>query len=163
MRKQPKNLSLTAVKRQNTAKFKALKKVHLTSGGYVDVDTVFRPSKITATAQELLAVFQEAFESKKRIDAAVGVLLSTALLIKNFTSLETDARGYDGLLALLGELQDGNYVEEILEGFEKSEIEKLFDMLKQSTDNLVLEIDKLVAENKTDHSGGGERIEAVQS
>lgn len=163
MRKQTKNLSLTTVKKQNAAKFKALKKVHLTSGGYVDVDTVFRPSKITAAAEELLNIFKEAFESNKRIDAAVGVLLSTALLIKNFTSLETDAHGYDGLLALLGELQDGNYVEEILESFEKSEIDKLFHMLKQSTDNLVLEIDKLVAKNATDHSGGGERIEAVQS
>ncbi|MBW7474071.1 hypothetical protein K0T92_04900 [Paenibacillus oenotherae] len=164
MRKQTKNLSLSTVKKQNASAFKELKRVHLTSGGFVDLDVVFRPTKITATAQELLAVFKESFESHKKIDATIGVLLSTALLIKNFTSLETDASGYDGLLALFNELQDGKYVEEIVAGFEKAEIEKLFEELKQATDNLVLEIDRLVAaESKNGRSDRSELVEAVQS
>lgn len=53
----------------------------------------------------------------------------TAMTIKHFTSLETDTSSFDDYIVLVNTLQDGGYLNKILESFDKVEFENLFSAI----------------------------------
>lgn len=140
MSKAVKNLSAQMVKRQNNQIYKHKKRIIL--GNYkLDIETVFRPSKIKVVIAEFMETLEQAVKDGKKIDVGIGLALSTVLVIKHFTSLVTDANGYDGLLELLTILHDGEYTDTILEAFEKEQLEKMFGELGKVLDVLNQQID----------------------
>jgi hypothetical protein len=142
-----KNLSMSLVKKQDAQKFKDKKRVNF-DNAKVDVDVVFRPSKRGVVVAEMMEVIQQAFTEQKKIDAGIGIAISTMLIIKHFTSIETDASDYDGFLEMTKLLNDGDYTSKILESFEPSELEKMFEELNTTLNMVTNEIDKVLEENK---------------
>ncbi|MCM3274165.1 hypothetical protein [Paenibacillus elgii] len=144
MSKTAKNLSMSLVKKQDAQKYKERKRVNF-DDAKVDVDVVFRPSKRNLVVAETLDVLQNALVENKKMDGATGIAISTALIIKHFTSIETDAEGYDGLLNMLTLLKDGDYLEKITGAFEQDELEKMFEEL-----NKAIHITKEIIEAETE-------------
>ena len=147
MNKKLKNLSMSQVNQENAAKYKDLKRVSF-DGAKIDIDVRFRPSKRTTAVSELLNVLQEAFKNNKKIDASIGVGISTSIIIKNFTSIETDAEGYDGLLALLAALKDASYLDKIVESFNEDELNTMLNEMNEAIQKVVAEFNNSVQEDE---------------
>ncbi|NEW08221.1 hypothetical protein GK047_19660 [Paenibacillus sp. SYP-B3998] len=140
MSKNVKNLSVAVVKKQNAQMYKDKKTIHFENAKLL-VDIVFRPSKKSLVIAEMLDVLKEAMLENQKIDSAKGIALSTMLIIKHFTSIETDAQGYNGLLDMLVQLNDGEYTPKIIESFEQIELEKMFSELSNSMELVKKQLD----------------------
>ncbi|MBU7316147.1 hypothetical protein [Paenibacillus oleatilyticus] len=131
MSKTVKNLSMSLVKKQDAAKYKDKKRVNF-DDVKVDVDVVFRPSKRNLVVAEMLDVLHNALVEKKKMDGGVGLIISNALIVKHFTSIETDAEDYEGLINMLTLLTDGEYLEKIMNAFEKEQLEIMYEELNKA-------------------------------
>ncbi|MCI1763636.1 hypothetical protein [Heyndrickxia oleronia] len=149
MSKNMKNLSLNQIKKQNTQKFKDKKRVQF-DNAKLDIDLVFRPSKKNQLFTEFMEVVVEGLQNKKVFDTEVILALSVMLAIKHFTSIETNAEGYDGLLEMMSILDDGEYTKKILEEFNKTELENLLLELRQIVSKVAIEAKKLAEEENLD-------------
>ncbi|MEK4289374.1 hypothetical protein [Paenibacillus sp. FSL P4-0502] len=129
MSKTVKNMSLGQITKENEAKFGNTVRVTFDGGVTLDVDQKFRETKSDKLVQELLKVMAEGMDDGKEITDGVGVTLMTAMTIKHFTSLETDSSSFDDYIVLVNTLQDGGYLNKILESFDKVEFEKLFSTI----------------------------------
>lgn len=130
MSKTTKNLSMSLVKKQDAAKYKDKKRVNF-DDVKVDVDVVFRPSKRNLVVAEMLDVLHNALVEKRKMDGGIGLIISNALIIKHFTSIETDAEGYEGLISMLTLLKDGEYLEKIMSAFDKEQLEIMYEEINQ--------------------------------
>ncbi|ALS22312.1 hypothetical protein [Paenibacillus naphthalenovorans] len=156
MSKTTKNLSMNLVKKQVNQKFKDKKKV-IFDGVSVDIDVVFRPSRRNLLTAEFMDIVHTALIDNKKIDSGVVLALGTALIIKHFTSIETDAEGYDGIMEMLDYLKDGGYLEKIISSFEGKELETIFEEIEKTfkfvTQELKKEVDKI---RSTENNAGEE-------
>ncbi|MCG7406386.1 hypothetical protein MH117_03080 [Paenibacillus sp. ACRRX] len=119
---QIRNLSLAQVKKEAAEKYKNTTVLTFENGTKIDVDLVLRPSKITKLKTELIDVLSDAMEQKKKLDAPTLFAIQTMLVVKYFTSIKADVKGYDGLLDMLYTLNDGNYTNKILESFDPAQL-----------------------------------------
>ncbi|MVP00804.1 hypothetical protein [Paenibacillus lutrae] len=142
MSKREKNLSLQQVKKQNNQKYKELKRITFEQSK-IDLDVTFRPSKVNALTADFMGIMQEALTHSKLFDAGAALSVGTALIIKHFTSIETDADDYDGLLDMLRQLKDGNYLDPIMDSFQFEEVEKIFETLKNAVSLVTDEVKKV--------------------
>lgn len=127
MSKQQKNLSLTTLKKQNAKTYKDKKQIHFANGDKLDIDVVFQPTKIESVIQETLEILTKVAERKdKDIDAGTWLVVTMASVIKTFTSIETDAVGFDGLIELSVALKNAEYYDQIVSAFDQVELEKTF-------------------------------------
>ncbi|WP_010498385.1 hypothetical protein [Paenibacillus elgii] len=131
MSKTVKNLSMSLVKKQDAAKYKDKKRVNF-DDVKVDVDVVFRPSKRNLVVAEMLDVLHNALVEKRKMDGGIGLIISNALIVKHFTSIETDAEDYEGLINMLTLLTDGEYLEKIMTAFEKEQLEIMYEELNKA-------------------------------
>lgn len=131
MSKTVKNLSMSLVKKQDAAKYKDKKRVNF-DDAKVDIDVIFRPSKRNLVVAEMLDVLHNALVEKRKMDGGIGLILSNALIIKHFTSIETDAEGYEGLINMLTLLKDGDYLEKIMNAFEQTQLETMYEELNKA-------------------------------
>ncbi|QJD84000.1 hypothetical protein [Cohnella herbarum] len=148
------NLSSLQMTKKVNDKYKRTKRVQFANGSTLDIDLLFRPSKRDDLIADLLNLVKFAFENNKKFDASIGIALSTALIIKYFTSLETDAESYDDMLNLIVALKDGEYLQDIITSFVQDELEKIFGDLKRAI-NLVHE--EVTKSNIATETGGAEK------
>lgn len=146
MSSSPKNLSMSVVKKQVAQKFKEKKRINLDKNTKIDVDVVFRPTKKNLVVSTMLDIVSKAYKDSKPFDAGIGIGISTMLIIKHFTSIETDAEDYDGLLEMLVMLKDGGYTDKILNAFDPTELSTMFDELtaafKMVSDEINTEVEQ---------------------
>ena len=156
MNKNPKNLSLADVKKKNTKKFKTKKVVLFEDGTKVDVDLVFKPSMRTQVCSEFFDLFQYAITHGKRFDAEIGIGLSTMLIIKHFTSIQTTSTSYEELIDMMVALKDGNYTETMISAFDEQELNIMFQELQTVINTTVTEISKIY--NEDNHTKGKKNL-----
>jgi hypothetical protein len=144
MSKQPKNLSLSTLKKQNAKTYKDKKQIHFANGDKLDIDLVFQPTKVENVLQEMLQVVDEVSKRKngEDIDISVWSIVMMSSIIKNFTSIETDALGLDGLVELRKQLKDAKYYDDIIGAFDEIELNnavaKINEMLQLMTKQIGL-------------------------
>lgn len=145
MNKQPKNLSLSTLKKQNTKTYKDKKRIHFENGDKLDIDVVFQPMKIEKVIKEIMSIMEEVNKRKinKDIDEGAWLVATMASIIKNFTSIETNAIGLDGLIELSEELKNAEYYDQIVESFDESELNKTFNKINVVSQRVVQNIDLL--------------------
>ncbi|TVX97966.1 hypothetical protein [Cohnella terricola] len=136
MKPRKNNLSAAEITKQVDVKYKKTKRVQFEDGHTIDIEMLFRPSKKDALIVELMELLQSSYEKEKKVDAAVGIGLTIALVVKCFTSLETDAQSCEELLSLIRTLKDGGYLDTILAAFEQTELDSIFNDLKIAIDKV---------------------------
>lgn len=119
----------------------------------VNVDEVFRESKIQSMLKEFMEKYNYAKDNDIELDATTYV---SVLIIKHFTDIEfpDDLMGQYQLLNILLDL---GYLEPINNAFSESEIKKLNDKMIEYANN----INKLIDELKEKELAESEAIEEV--
>ncbi|MFF2157023.1 hypothetical protein ACFVVQ_17175 [Paenibacillus chitinolyticus] len=159
MSKKEKNLSLPQVKRQNNQIYKDKKRIVL-GQSKLDLDMVFRPSKTNELTAEFIGLMQQAMKEAKPFDAGVAMGLTVALVIRYFTSIETNAQSYEEHLDMLRQLKDADYLDTIMDAFELSEVERVFEEIQRSITSLTAEVNKSLQNEFADHSPEGNQADA---
>lgn len=146
-----KNLNLKTVKKENDLNYNKVKTVKFGESTKVDIKQVFKPSILDKLCAEFYNVWLKAYQQKKDTTEKSLIGIGTALILKHFTSLETDAETYDELGELLFDLQDSKYAEPIMSAFDKEQLKVAFDLLGEAAsvllDNVSKEFAKWQEEN----------------
>lgn len=155
MSKQQKNLSLSGLKKQNAQTYKGKKRIQFDNGAKLDIDVVFQPTKIENVVKEVASVFDEVAKRKDgdQIDAGLWAVVMMASIIKNFTTIETDAVGLGGLVELMQELKNANYYDKIVESFDESEINKTISQVNKFLEVLNQQIISMTEKKKSELAG----------
>jgi hypothetical protein len=148
MSKNPTNLNLSQVKKEVNSLYNDKKRVTFSNGSKIDVDVKFRPSTRSLVVAEIMDLLQKALEDKRDIGNGKFLAISTMLIIKHFTTIQTDAKTYDELLEMSVLLHDGGYTDKIIESLDKEELEEMYKQLNEAVSTLNQEIQKLVSENE---------------
>lgn len=167
-----KTLTLGAIKKEN-AKYKETKRIQLDSKNHLDVNTKFDPdTKALAKAQFIQLIFDKLIEitnesyidgefdiklheekSEEYLSANILLGIQTSLMIKHFSTLSVEAKTYEDYVDLMTQLGKYDYTQDILNGFEKQEIDKLFEEFSNEIDvanNKILEeVEKEKMKNQT--------------
>jgi len=149
----PKDLSLSLIKKEDANKYKEKKRIYFDNGSKIDIDVAFRPTKISMVSAEVLNIIQEALDNKKQLDAGVVLGITTMLIIKHFTTIKIDGNmDYDGYMEMLKLMNDNGYTNKILESFDKDELEKVYKEVNNALSILGSELNKLLVENGEDNA-----------
>ncbi|MFB7817755.1 hypothetical protein ACFC0X_26745 [Paenibacillus chitinolyticus] len=159
MSKKEKNLSLPQVKRQNNQVYKDKKRIVL-GQSKLDLDMIFRPSKTNELTAEFIGLMQQAMKEAKPFDAGAAMGLTVALVIRYFTSIETNAKSYEEHLDMLRQLKDADYLDTIMDAFELSEVERVFEEIQRSITSLTAEVNKSLQNEFADNSPEGDQADA---
>jgi hypothetical protein len=104
--------------------------------------------------RELVEAMQEYEKSGNKVDMyVIGGLLSV-LIIKHFTSIDTNAEGYKGLLEMLQLLNDGDYTGKILSSFDREELQSVFDEAAKSFEMASQVMNEFLDQNNSLDNGG---------
>lgn len=137
-----KNLNLSSLKKMNNQLNKT-QRIHLDDNYYIDIDTVFRTTKIQLILERLLEVNQYITDNK--IEKFDIISYSLFLAIKEFTSLKIE----DDLnveLQALNMIIDLGYFNKIIESFGEDNIKLFLDKLIEALKNVSLIQNELVKE-----------------
>ncbi|RXZ83373.1 hypothetical protein EBB07_06045 [Paenibacillaceae bacterium] len=160
MSKTLKNLSLQAVKTENTKRYKDKKRIQFDQAK-LDVELVFRPSKRDEVIAEYISVFQDAIKNGTALNESGLFAVTAALIVKHFTSLETNAATYPELIELLAALKDGDYLDKILGSFDELELQRMIEQFSQANTLITEEMKKSAVEQKRANQNKGKSRKAV--
>ncbi|ASA21819.1 hypothetical protein [Paenibacillus donghaensis] len=156
-----KTLTLGAIKKEN-AKYRETKRIQLDSKNHLDVNIKFDPdTKALAKAEFIQLFFDKLIEITKEsnvegefdqqlheekceeyLSTDISIGIQTALMIKHFSTLSVEAKTYDDYVDLMSQLGKYEYTEDILNGFDKEETNKLLEEFAveiDATNNKILE------------------------
>lgn len=138
-----KNLSEKHAKKKFDEKFKSKKRIKFYDNTRLDVDVIFNPVKLENATKELLYLIQEMVEGGYVIDdpKVMNDVMST-IMIKHFTSIETDAEGYYRLLELCLTLKKEQYYDSIVSALPITEKEKLYNLFEKGIMHVVDSVKK---------------------
>lgn len=129
-----KNLTVSALKKEDSKRYNKQKRI-IANSYNINLDMVFRPTKLQALLREL-ADKMAYVNANKEIDYELVDWTSYGLflMLKYFSSLDIpDA--FEEQITVMEYLIDNNFMEPIMKGFEESEIKKFNDMLATIYDN----------------------------
>lgn len=133
MSKNIKNLSMSMIKKNHAQKYKKKKQVLFNNGTKVDIDVAFDPLKRVRLIEDFHKIIVDALKNEKNLDGETFTAFSTMLIIKHFTSIETDVDNYDGLIEmiiLLGKDEYSDVVNKIMTSFDEEQLFIMFEELE---------------------------------
>ncbi len=133
-----KKITISSLKREDSKKY--TKKVIYVGDYEVTVDEQLRPTKIQSMIAELIEKDEYASENGYLFNPSEYALI---LFVKFFTDISVPSE-YEKQIAMLSLLVDLEYLEKIIDAFNKKEMNKLNKMIKQYHSNLNLLMNELV-------------------
>jgi hypothetical protein len=154
-----KNLSLSHIKKQDTQKYKEKKQVLFDDGKTkVDVDVVFRPSKINEVISDLLKLIQEKVEKEEAPNGETIMVVVLSLIVKHFSSIDVKgANTFNDYLEMYMIMNDNGYLSPILQAFDPQELQKAIDEVNKNLEKWTIELNKIIDEIKAKQ--GQEEVE----
>ncbi|MCM3273900.1 hypothetical protein [Paenibacillus elgii] len=131
-----KQLTLTSINKAHSKEFNSQKKVVLKTGDYIMVQEKFK----TTSIQKLLLDYQDILEQLSQKEVSMEVIKDMTfvyymLLLRHFTNLNNIPNEIDKMVIVCEKLIDLNLLEEILSAFDKEELRKVDEMIKQVSEN----------------------------
>jgi hypothetical protein len=145
-----KNLSLSHIKKQDTQKYKEKKQVLFDDGKTkVDVDVVFRPSKINEVIADLIKLIQEKVEKEEAPNGEAIMAVVLSLIVKHFSSIDVKgANTFNDYLEMYMIMSDNGYLSPILQAFDPQELQKAIDEVNKNLERWTVELNKIIDEIK---------------
>ncbi|RXZ78201.1 hypothetical protein EBB07_29545 [Paenibacillaceae bacterium] len=140
------NLKLNQLKNKVDKKYNGKKRIDLGDNFKIDIDTVFKPSKKNEVLHEYASLFQEMLKKKTVYSDSNLLTVITALIIKKFTSLETDAKSYEEVIEMMEILLDGGYLNKIVEALMGDEMTALIEEFGKVNEEITNHIYKAAEE-----------------
>lgn len=133
-----KKMTISSLKREDSRKY--TKKLIRVGDYEVTVDEQLRPTKIQTMIAELIEKDEYASENGYLFNPSEYALI---LFVKYFTDVKIPD-SYEQQIAMLSLLVDLEYLEPIINAFDKDEMDKLNKMIKQYQSNLNLLMNEMV-------------------
>lgn len=149
----PKKMTISSLKREDSRKY--TKKLIRVGDYEVTVDEQLRPTKIQTMIAELIEKDEYASENGYLFNPSEYALI---LFVKYFSDISVPSE-YEKQIAMLSLLVDLEYLEPIINSFDKEEMDKLNKMIKQYHSNLNLLMNELVKMAEEDKS----EVETVEN
>jgi hypothetical protein len=145
-----KNLSLSHIKKQDIQKYKEKKQVLFDDGKTkVDVDVVFRPSKINEVIADLIKLIQAKVEKEEAPNGETIMAVVLSLIVKHFSSIDVKgANTFDDYLEMHIIMNDNGYLSPILQAFDPQELQKAIDEVNKNLERWTVELNKIIDEIK---------------
>jgi hypothetical protein len=145
-----KNLSLSHIKKQDTQKYKEKKQVLFDDGKTkVDVDVVFRPSKINEVIADLIKLIQAKVEKEEAPNGETIMAVVLSLIVKHFSSIDVKgANTFNDYLEMYMIMNDNGYLSPILQAFDPQELQKAIDEVNKNLEKWTIELNKIIDEIK---------------
>lgn len=122
-----KNLTLSAMKKEDSKRFHKRKKI-MVQGYSVEIDEVFRPTKLQDLMKELTK--QIVYVTKNEeidFDLVDWMVYANFMLVKYFTSLNVPDN-FEEQIAMMNIMLDNDFLEPIIKAFDENELQKFSDM-----------------------------------
>lgn len=129
-----KNLTISALKKEDSKRFNKQKSI-IANGYNVNLDMVFRPTKLQALLRELAdKMAYVSANDEINYDLVDWTSYALFLMVKYFSSVDIPDV-FEEQITVMEYLIDNDFLQPIMEGFEESEIKKFNDMLATIYDN----------------------------
>lgn len=140
-----KKLTLSAIRQEDAKKYSRIKQIFI-DDYTLDIDVVFRPTKIRDLLIELVELVDYGNEKNIKISNDLIAEYYSLLIIKHFSSLEIPDEIEDRL-RVIGILIDNDYIARILDNFDEDELNKVLVCLRQINENLAVALEELKNKN----------------
>lgn len=129
-----KNLTISALKREDSKRYNKQKSI-IANGYNVNLDMVFRPTKLQSLLRELAdKMAYVSANDEINYDLVDWTSYALFLMVKYFTNINIPDM-FEEQITVMEYLIDNDFLEPIMKGFEESEIKKFNDMLAIIYDN----------------------------
>jgi len=131
-----KQLTVSSMNKTHAKEFGAPKKVVLSSGDYILVQTKFKVTSV----QKLLLDYYDILEQMKQKELNITTMKNSAfifymLLLRHFTNLSNIPNEIEAIVVVCEKLIDLGILEEIISAFPTTELDKVNEMIKKMTEN----------------------------
>ncbi|GMX64383.1 hypothetical protein Elgi_36520 [Paenibacillus elgii] len=129
-------LTVTSINKAHSKEFNSQKKVTLKTGDFIMIQQKFKKTSI----QRMLIDYQGILEQLRQKEVSMEVVKDMTfvyymLLLRHFTNLNNIPNEIDKMVIVCEKLNDLDLLEEILSSFDKEEMKKVDEMIKQVSEN----------------------------
>ncbi|GFN32603.1 hypothetical protein [Paenibacillus xylaniclasticus] len=131
-----KKLSITSIEKQHAKTFNKKQKHILSNGDYIIIETKFKKTSIIDFITDFFEVVQQMI--KRNVDMNIMkdiTFVQLMLYLKHFTNLDNIPVDFEKMVIICRKLIDLNLIDEIINLFDKNELDKVNAMLKEASNN----------------------------